>query len=112
MNEYCLACRGWGNRFKCTVAVRIGEKDVLIDRCIAVEIASLNRDGVSTTMCCCGHTARLPWVLVPGEYKQRMLDMHFIFIRDSFNPRTSLQDAVFVLNTRISDENEKECVSL
>lgn len=52
-------------------------KEISIDRCLAVEIKFLWSIGIKTTGCCCGHNVLLPYIGVEEQHIDKMIRLGY-----------------------------------
>lgn len=53
--------------------VKIGDREVPVDRCLAPIVRALNDGGVQTAMCCCGHGEHDGFILLGRDEQYQLL---------------------------------------
>lgn len=56
-----------------TVKVKIGDREIPVDRCMSQIVWALNAGGVDTSMSCCGHGEHDGFILLHHEDEYRLL---------------------------------------
>lgn len=105
-DKECMSTSGFKHSSTCTTPITVQSgKEAPIDKCIAGEIKALIDLGITTLICCCGHTRALPWVHVSTKDKQRMIENGYQFVRDVSYMYNNIEyhECRFLLKTRTFD---------
>lgn len=75
--------------------IRIEDKAIKVDACIADELRFLNDSGIETTSSCCGHFKYPPLAIIEGlRSKKKALELGYYPVRRSYWGRYNIDGRI------------------